>query len=164
MRPSPLQEPRFVLDTHLGKLAGFLRMMGLDATYSPQCDDVELAAISASERRVLLTRDRGLLKRSIVTHGCLIRATEPRAQLVQVMRHYDVADAVDPLTRCLECGVRLESVDKASVLDRLEPLTREHYDAFWLCPSCHRVYWEGSHHARMVWFVEGVLAEVRGND
>src|SRR5262249_11501077 len=69
LRPEPLRDPRFVLDTHLGKLAGRLRMVGFDTLYRNCYTDEQLARISRDERRILLTRDVGLLKRSAVTHG-----------------------------------------------------------------------------------------------
>ena len=84
---------RFVLDTHLGQLAVYLRMLGFDAVYSNDATDAVLAGISSAERRVLLTRDRGLLKRKIVEYGYCVRQTEPRAQLVCVLRRYDPAAA-----------------------------------------------------------------------
>src|SRR3954462_14456088 len=69
VRPAPLRDPRFVLDVHLGKLAAYMRMLGFDAVYRTCFDDADLARVSSEQHRILLTRDRGLLKRSAVTHG-----------------------------------------------------------------------------------------------
>jgi len=77
LRPEPLRVPRFVLDTHLGRLAAYLRLAGFDSSYANDAGDEDLARISARERRILPTRDQGLLKRVEVTHGCYVRATEP---------------------------------------------------------------------------------------
>jgi uncharacterized protein len=157
VRPHPLRETRFVLDTHLGRLAAYLRMAGFDALYRNDYRDEELARISSSEGRILLTRDRGLLKRSAVTHGCCLRATDPRRQLTEVLRRFDLFGAVAPLQRCLRCNGVLEPVRKEAILERLEPRTREYYEEFHVCPACDRIYWKGSHHERMRGFIERVL-------
>ena len=75
MRPKPLRDPRFVLDVHLGRLAAYLRMLGFDTLYQNRCADDCLAEVARNERRILLTRDVGLLKRGSVTHGYYLRAT-----------------------------------------------------------------------------------------
>ncbi len=129
---------RFVLDTHLGQLAVYLRMLGFDAVYSNDATDAVLAGISSAERRVLLTRDRGLLKRKIVEYGYCVRQTEPRAQLVCVLRRYDLAAAAQPWRRCVHCNGLLHPVDKAAILDRLEPKTKRYYDEFQQCEACGR--------------------------
>jgi uncharacterized protein len=162
VRPRPLREPRFVLDTHLGKLAAYLRMLGFDTLYRNDYDDRTLAEISSGERRILLTRDRGLLKRSVVTHGYHIRETDPERQLVEVVRRFDLFRAIAPFRRCLRCNGALESVPKEAVADRLAPLTRQYYDEFATCPACGRVYWRGSHYERMQQLVERVLREGPG--
>ena len=78
LRPNPLREPRFVLDVHLGKLARYLRLLGFDTIYDRDYVDATIAAISRRERRVLLTRDKGLLKRKEVTRGYWLRNIQPR--------------------------------------------------------------------------------------
>jgi uncharacterized protein with PIN domain len=159
VRPEPLRETRFVLDVHLGKLAGYLRMFGFDAAWSNDADDAELAARSKQERRILLTRDRGLLKRSLVTHGHFVRETEPRRQLADVVRRFDLAGQVRPLTRCLECNCELETLDRDEAGAAIPPKVRERYSRFQRCHGCGRMYWEGSHHDRMLTFIDAVLEE-----
>ena len=80
----PLADIRFVLDTHMGKLAKYLRMLGFDTLYRNNYSDPELASISASENRILLTRDRGLLKHSIIDYGYFVRTTGTHKQLQEV--------------------------------------------------------------------------------
>lgn len=162
LQPRPPDPARFVLDTHLGKLATYLRLAGLDALYRNDYDDAELARISHEERRILLTRDRGLLKRNEVAHGYCVRSADPREQLVEVLRRYDLASQVRRFARCLRCNGLLAPVPKADVLHRLKPLTIRYYDTFCRCRSCGRVYWPGSHYERMACFVDEVLAEVEG--
>ncbi len=162
VRPKPLREPRFVLDQHLGKLAAYLRMLGFDTLYRNDYDDPELARISHEEKRTLLTRDRGLLKRSMVTRGYYVRETNPRRQVAEVMRRFDLGGLVAPFHRCITCNGVLEVVDKAAVQDRLPPRTQTYYDEFRRCRSCGQVYWKGPHYERMRRFIEDVLRENGG--
>jgi uncharacterized protein with PIN domain len=149
VRSRPLREPRFVLDTHLGKLAAYLRMLGFDALYRNDFADEELALISSQEGRILLTRDRGLLKRAVVTHGYCVREQHPRQQMVEVLRRFDLFAAMAPFSRCMRCNGTLEEVPKEAIVDRLPPLTQEYYDEFCVCSRCNRIYWQGSHYQRM---------------
>jgi uncharacterized protein with PIN domain len=157
IRRRPLRRTRFVLDSHLGRLAKYLRLLGFDSLYRNDYDDPQLVAIAAAERRILLSRDRGLLERRAVTHGHRVRATAPRHQLLEVLHRFDLGGSATPFTRCLSCNGRLRPVPKEAVLERLPPLTRRHYDEFALCPSCDRVLWKGSHYRRMRQFVAAVL-------
>jgi len=157
LRPNPLRVIRFVLDVHLGRLATYLRMMGFDTLYRNDYADDELAHISSSDRRILLTRDRGLLMRNIVTHGYWLRATRPRQQLVEVLEHFDLFNAVQPFQRCLHCNGLLQPVGKAAISDRLQPKTRQYYDEFHHCRACNRIYWKGSHYRHMQQFIDSVL-------
>src|SRR5690554_6793227 len=104
MRPASPDEPRFVLDQHLGRLAAYLRMLGFDTLYRNDYTDPELAAISAGEGRTLLTRDRGLLKRRVVTHGYCVRSTDPREQVAEVVRRFDLVHRIKPFRRCAHCN------------------------------------------------------------
>ncbi|MBP8974581.1 MAG: Mut7-C ubiquitin/RNAse domain-containing protein [Anaerolineae bacterium] len=149
VRPRPLRRPRFVLDVHLGRLAGYLRLLGFDVLYSSDCDDATLAALSRDERRTLLTRDRGLLKRRQVTHGYCVRATNPREQVREVLRRFDLYCLVAPFSRCIRCNGVLEPVAKQSVENRLPPQVRAHHDDFRICAACGQVYWRGSHYERL---------------
>lgn len=158
LRPQPLREPRFLVDVHLGRLARLLRLLGFDVRWEHDLDDEALARLSRSERRILLTRDRGLLKRRAVTHGLFVRSERPVDQVLDVLRRLDLGGRIDPFTRCLRCGGRLVPVPKAEVLDRLEPLTREHHDEFRRCRDCDHLYWRGSHHARLAALVDRVRA------
>jgi uncharacterized protein with PIN domain/sulfur carrier protein ThiS len=157
VRPHPLREPRFVLDVHLGTLAGYLRMLGFDALYRNDYHDPELAEVSRRERRILLTCDRGLLKRSAVIRGCLIREPDPTAQLAEVIRRFDLTDASRTFTRCMRCNGVLEAVAKEAIQDRLLPKTRRYYDEFSMCGDCGRIYWKGSHHRDMQRRLERLL-------
>ena len=142
----PLPDNRFALDAHLGRLAAYLRLLGFDALYDNGYSDEELARISSQDHRILLTRDRGLLKRSEVKYGYCIRSTVSQEQLLEVVRRYDLVAALQPGTRCVHCNGLLRLVPKAEVIDRLPPRTQLYYDKFWVCQGCDQVYWQGSHY------------------
>jgi uncharacterized protein with PIN domain len=156
VRPRPLRQTRFVLDIHLGRLAGYLRMLGFDTLYRNDYRDEELARLSQEEERILLTRDRHLLKRRAVEHGYCLRETRPRRQLLEVLDRFDLSGSQAAFTRCLRCNGLLEPVAKEQVADRLPPDTREHYQEFHQCASCGQVYWKGSHYQRMVQFIQSL--------
>jgi hypothetical protein len=149
VRAAPLRVTRFVADAHLGGLAHLLRMMGFDTLYDNGYRDDAVVEIAARDARIVLTRDRELLKRRDVTHGCYVRALRPADQLREIFSRLDLAHSARPFTRCLACNVALRDVDKAQVLARLPPSVRERHDRFSACDGCGRVFWEGSHWQRM---------------
>lgn len=157
----PLSEFRFVLDGHLGRLAAYLRMMGFDTRYRNDLDDAELARISNCEDRILLTRDRGLLKRSEVVNGRWVRETSPKKQLVEVLQRYDLFGAVAPFQRCLRCNSMLQPAPEEIVNRAVPPMVRQNCDKFLFCQPCAKVYWNGSHVRRMWNLIEWALAHGR---
>jgi hypothetical protein len=156
VRPRPLRQTRFVLDIHLGRLANYLRMLGFDALYRNDYRDEELARVSREEERILLTRDRNLLKRRAVEHGYCVRETRPRRQLLEVLERFDLRGSVAAFTRCLRCNGLLEPVAKEEIAGQLPPRTSEHYQDFRQCASCGQVYWKGSHYQRMQQFIQSL--------
>jgi len=157
LRPYPLRDPRFVLDTHLGRLATYLRLLGFDSLYRNDYRDEELAHISADEKRILLTRDRGLLKRSLVTHGYCVRSSDPRRQIKEVVERFDLVEQAVPFKRCLRCNGLLAAVDKEEIAGRLPPNTRLYYQEFYGCTNCSQLYWQGSHYAALQRLIQEVL-------
>jgi uncharacterized protein with PIN domain len=155
VRPHPLRDPKFVLDVHLGRLAAFLRMLGFDASYANSTSDPELVRISVEEHRILLTRDRGLLMHSAVTHGYWLRNTDSRRQTAEIVHRFDLTGCLRPFTRCMACNTPLAAVERGEVIHQLPPRVAEQYEAFQRCPGCGRVYWKGTHYQRMSgWIAE----------
>jgi uncharacterized protein len=158
LRPQLLHDMRFVTDTHLGRLAAYLRMLGFDTLYRNDYSDEDLARVSVDEERILLTRDRGLLMRTVVTRGSYLRATEPARQLAELLKQFDLAKAIAPFRRCMRCNAVLRPVPKETISDRLLPQTRHHFNEFYNCPQCDRIYWKGSHYHRMRRLIDSVTA------
>jgi uncharacterized protein len=160
LRPEPLREPRFALDAHLGTLARHLRLLGFDTLYRREWDDAELAGRARAERRILLTRDVGLLKRRVVAHGFFVRERDPRAQVVEVARRMQLLARFRPFTRCLACNGELVPVSKDDVAALVPERSRLCHDEFVRCTGCGKVYWRGSHHARLAALVNEIRAEL----
>lgn len=157
--PGDLQAgpPRFALDTHLGRLARYLRMLGFDTAYRNDFRDDELAQLSSGDDRILLTRDIGLLKRSIVRRGYWVRADDAEAQLSEIVRRFDLAGAISPFGRCLRCNGQLEPIARDVVEDRLPLRTRDEQVDFRRCQLCGGIYWKGSHYHRMRLLIDRIV-------
>lgn len=149
----PFAPPRFLLDVHLGALARRLRLVGVDSAYSNDAGDDELIAAANEQNRVLLTQDRGLLRRRSLRLGGYVRGARPDHQLRDVLERFEPPLA--PWTICTACNGRLVAVEKAEVEQLLQPGTRRTYQVFARCPACGQVYWRGAHTRRL----EAVVAE-----
>jgi uncharacterized protein with PIN domain len=94
-------------------------------------------------------------------HGYLLREQDPKRQLVEVIRLYDLCSRIKPLTRCIPCNGLLVPASKEVILERLEPLTRKYYHSFHICEECRKIYWPGSHQEKINRFIENILESVR---
>ena len=148
--PSPTaKRPRFVVDAHLGRLAKYLRMLGFDAIYGNDLGDPLLASLSATQGRILLSRDRALLERANVSTTYEIQAKAPEDRLHDVVEHFDLQPLIQPFTRCMVCNTPFEPVRKKDVLSQIPRRTAEVFDEYFYCPNCDQVFWKGSHYDRM---------------
>ena len=129
----PVARPRFVVDINLGRLARLLRLVGFDARATVTSTTPPSSRSARTEHRIVLTRDRGLLKRRQVTHGLFVRADGRSTRSSTCCAASTSGGRLAPFTRCLRCGGRSPRCRKEEVLDRLEPLTRRHYDDFARC-------------------------------
>ncbi len=139
----------FLADAHLGALARFLRMLGFDTLHDQALADAEIRRIAWDEGRIVLTRDRELLKCREIARGCYVHAIKPEAQLREVTARYALAGRARPFTLCLHCNLPLGRVDKAAVAHRVPEKVLLLHEAFTHCAGCDRVYWPGSHYERM---------------
>lgn len=159
LRKNPLREPKFILDVHLGKLAKYLRLCGFDTIYNNHQDDLEIIDTAVLEKRIILTRDIGLLKNRKVTHGYWMRATDPKKQIVEILKKFDLFSKMKPFTRCLECNLKTQPIAKEQILDRLAPRTQSYYTEFHICTQCNRLYWRGSHYEKMQKLIEHLQSQ-----
>ena len=145
LRPAPLREPLFIIDVHLGKLANYMRMLGFDSLYKTEITREELVTVSLNDKRTILTRDRNLLKLNDVTHGYWVRNNIPENQLYEVVKRFQLKNLIREFTRCILCNNLLAPIAKEKIIDRLPPKVAEHHDEFFICNSCDKIYWKGSH-------------------
>jgi uncharacterized protein with PIN domain len=155
-RPQSVPAPIFLLDVHLGTVARRLRLVGVDAAYGNDLDDDTLIAMANDQRRVLLTQDRGLLRRRKLWFGAFVRGSRPDDQFADLLDRF--APPLAPWTRCTACNGTLAPVAKEIIADRLEPGTRRCHDTFARCETCAHVYWKGAHHERLEMIVNDALA------
>jgi uncharacterized protein len=160
MKANPLLNIKFTLDVHLGKLAKSLRLCGFDAYYDTNYSDEEIIRFSLSDDRIILTRDKELLKSKDVTRGYRIRSQYVDEQLREVFLRFDLHNKVKPFSRCMECNGLLEEVRKEEIIDRLSPKTSEFYQNFKKCSGCDKIYWEGSHYERMKKYIDSLIKNV----
>jgi uncharacterized protein with PIN domain len=140
---------RFIADCHLGKLVRNLRLLGIDVAYDPTAYDRQLLRQAKTDNRALLTRDRRLLMHAVVRDGYYLRSQDPLEQTIEVLRRFDLLATQAPFTRCSRCNALLEPVEKAEIIEQLEPLTKIYYEQFRRCTGCGQIYWPGSHFEKL---------------
>lgn len=149
LRPDPLPGYAFLVDINVNRLGPLLRMAGFDARSAPVVGSAALARQAVLERRILLSRNRDLLKHRRVMHGHLVRSQDPHMQLAEIINLYRLHALARPFTRCMHCNTTLCHVRKEKIVHELLPLTRKYYSRFKQCPDCMKIYWRGSHHHHM---------------
>jgi uncharacterized protein with PIN domain len=157
VRPASLRRTRFLLDVHLGRLARLLRMLGFDSHYDNSLEDAALCRLAREQGRIILTRDRELLKRKEVTHAYWVRSHDPTRQLVEVLRRFDLQRAARPFSRCLRCNLPLRRISPEEARPAVPEYVGRSYRSFSRCPGCGRIYWRGSHWKHMKRFLSAEL-------
>ena len=155
----PLRETRFIVDAHLGKLARYLRMLGFDTLYRNDFGDQEIIEIARQQKRIILSRDKLLLKSPKVDHGYYVRAIQIHDQLTEVVEKFDLYSQFKSFTRCMTCNSGLQSRNKESLRELIDPDIYHNFNDFFFCPECGKVYWKGSHFTRM----ERLILDIIGN-
>jgi uncharacterized protein with PIN domain len=154
---------KFIVDSNVGRLARWLRIAGFDTIFINDLDDNRLVRLALSEGRVLLTKDTQILKRRVATTGrlkvILIESEEVKAQLRQVVKTLNLGDQINPFTLCLECNQPLVPREKEDVKELVPPYIFQTQTQYMQCPTCHRVYWRGTHWQRMSGELERIVSE-----
>ena len=145
LRSKPLRETKFVVDVNLGKLAQKLRLLGFDTLFRNDFTDNEIIELSLQKKRIILTRNKEILKYSTVTHGYWIRNNDPKEQLREVVHRLQVENNFKLFTRCSNCNKLLHPVDKTLLQDRLPNDILRFFNVFMECNDCKKIYCQGSH-------------------
>jgi len=154
LRSEPLRNPAFVLDLHLGSLAKYMRMVGLDAFYNNAFNADMIIDLSIQQKRVILTSDKKILKRNDVTRGYWVRNKDTKEQLREVITHFHLEGKMNPFVRCILCNQLLQDIKKEEIIHEIPPKVSLWAEEFKKCPACGKVYWKGSHYNRMKDFID----------
>jgi uncharacterized protein with PIN domain len=164
IQKKPLRITRFILDAHLGKLARYLRMLGFDSLYRNDYSDKEIIETARDQKRIILTRDKLLLRSPRVDHGYYVRSVEKHAQLIEIVKKFDLYSQFRSFTRCMTCNTELLPVGKKMIRDRIDPDIYKCFDEFYNCPSCEKFFWRGSHFERMERQIRDIIDNKTEND
>ncbi|MBZ0169097.1 hypothetical protein MELA_00937 [Candidatus Methylomirabilis lanthanidiphila] len=146
---------RFVADAMLGRLAKWLRLVGYDTLYW-RGDDAGLVRLVLAENRLLLTRDTRIAPRLPPHLTFFITSDHCNEQLDQVMARFGLPSRIGCL--CLRCNLPLESAEKEGLHGEIPEFVWRTQERFARCPGCLRIYWEGTHYARMMETIERMAA------
>lgn len=149
---------KFIADCHLGKLAKYLRIMGIDTLFFPHIEDDDLIMIANDEDRIIITRDRDLSQRKNAP-TLFLEPTDTKAQLKTLIDYYELKEHPVPFRRCIVCNTQLQVIEKEKIIDRLPEKVKKYFDYFEYCSTCDRIYWQGDHYKHMMEFLEEVLKE-----
>ncbi len=158
LRPEPLRITRFIADAHLGKLARYLRMCGFDTVYENDISDDKIINHSIKEKRIILTRDLGILKNGQVQRGYFIRAQKPLNQCREVIKKFNLFSQKRPFTRCLKCNGLFHTANKKSIKSMVPIKTYQYYQDFYRCSDCRNIYWKGSHYEKMLKIIDKIYS------
>jgi len=158
LRPELLRNTAFIADVHLRKLAHYLRLLGFDTLHENDYADREIVEIAARQGRIILTRDRMLLKNGAVTHGYWVRSTDPVEQAREVIRRFDLRRQVKVFSRCPTCNGEIVPVSKEEIHERIPPKTALWLDEYFICIGCGKLYWRGTHYPKLVEKIDAILA------
>jgi len=157
LRKFPLRKSKFIADINLGKIAKYMRVLGLDLYFDPMLSPCEIVEISNKEKRIILTTSRKLLKFKDVSHGIFVRPGSTVQQIKRIINYLNIKDVVDPFTRCLRCNSLLDAVPKEEILERIPPKARAFCDVYARCETCDKIYWKGTHCIHMQKVVKQIL-------
>ncbi len=159
LRAKPLRTTKFILDETLGKLTGKMRMLGFDSINEVAQDKSEFIHRALDEKRIILTKSRNLLKFKSISHGYWIRATEINEQIDEVISRFDLYSQIKPFTRCISCNGKIHAVQKEDITDLVPIKIIRYQRKFWQCKLCHKIYWQGSHHQKMLEQIKHIISE-----
>lgn len=154
---------KFLADRNVGNLSRWLRLLGLDATFAEDKSDSDILMRALQEGRILLTRDRGLVARTPKA-VYLVKSANPREQLKEIIAHFKLKRLLKPFSRCVECNVVIRMVAKTTVKGKVPPRVFAQTKVFYQCPSCKKVFWEGSHTRRAGAVIQKIVGESPARD
>jgi len=141
---------KIIVDSHLGKLAKYMRLLGIDTFYKNDIQEIEIINISINEKRTILTKNKNLLKRNEVINGYWIRNENVESQIKEVVRRFKLQNKIKYFSRCLICNSQLKFIEKEKIINRIPSRVKEWCNEFYYCENCDKIYWKGSHYNKML--------------
>ncbi|MEA2104936.1 MAG: Mut7-C RNAse domain-containing protein [Candidatus Cloacimonadota bacterium] len=154
LQQSPLRKTKFILDGNLHKLVHYMRMLGFDTEFANQVSEEQLIKRAKIEHRIIISRNRKLMKRRELTHGYCLATTDWIKQLGKILSRFHLYEDLKPFSRCFLCNTKLQTIDKEKILNRLPKKVIEQQNEFTICEKCNKIYWKGSHYKKMLKFIE----------
>ena len=144
----------FAADRTLGKLSKWLRILGFDTIYESDCGEKAFYA-GLSPERILLTRNKKVLKQFSRGKLVFIESNHPYEQLEQVLREFNIRpEDTSPFSVCIQCNLPLLDVDKSELQGRVPDYIWISHNSFKSCPGCSKIFWPGSHTRRSLERIE----------
>lgn len=159
----PLHNIRFVADNNMGDIVKYMRTLGFDVFFDPSLCLSEIISISETQARILLTRNKNLLKHKQISHGILISPGTIKKQIIYIIKHLDIMNKIRPFSRCLLCNSLLVDVSKTEIYERIPIKTKEFCNEYTYCKKCDKIYWKGTHYVRMKKLIDEILEEEPNN-
>lgn len=142
-------DEKFVVDTNVGRIARWLRMMGYDTVLFHELDDGLMVKLALAQGRIIVTKDTGFMqRRAVAMHrvkAVLVSGDDPELQMQKVITELKLNTHFKPFTRCLECNGVLRARDREGIKGEVPPRVYERQEQYMECPDCHRLYWQGTH-------------------
>ena len=157
LREIPLRKTKFVADNNLGDIVKYLRVLGFDVYYDTSLSQREIIEISKKEKRIILTKSKGLLKFKEVTHGLYIYPGNAEEQVKRIVDFLDIKNSAKPFSRCLHCNSLLKIISKEKIAHRIPPKTKAHCDEYTYCKYCDKIFWKGTHFTNMKKVIDKIL-------
>jgi len=157
LRRKPLRQTRFIADINLGDIVKRMRMIGFDVYFNSALINSQIIDVSLKDKRIILTKSKQLLKFKKVTHAIFIHPGSKDEQVKRIINKLDIKNQAKPFSRCLHCNSLLKKTTKEDVLRRIPPKTRDYCEEYFICESCDKLFWNGTHMINMGNFVYRML-------
>ncbi|MGZ3817118.1 MAG: DUF5615 family PIN-like protein [Bdellovibrio sp.] len=154
---------KFLVDENLLGLLKKLRMFGIDSISLLGASDEIIHQTAIEQGRIVLTKDRRFFNKLSPDDAYFVSSALPKEQLLEVLSRFALENEEEPLSRCFICNSLIEKVGKETVKDKVDEKTFRLYEDFYQCPTCHRIYWEGSHFTKLQAEINQIKKEFFGS-
>ena len=133
---------KFILTKEVGRLCKWLRILGFDAEYFLEDNLATLIIKALKENRIIVTRKKKIDDLKVIR----VYANDVKEQLREVLTQLELKPDEDKMfTRCVICNKTLEKVEKEKIKEKVPLYVYQTQNEFYQCPSCRRIYWQGTH-------------------